>query len=136
MATTDPTPGEDAGITLARYAASLQFEDLPPAIVSKVKELILDSIGVAFAGSTAPGIDQSLAAARLIELPFEGVLDACGIAYSQCAANMQPVIKGATIKRFHAGFAARNGVVSATLARHGLTGAQNWLEGRLGYYNL
>ena len=76
------------------------------------------------------------AAARLVELPFEGVLDACGIAYSQCASNMQPLIEGATIKRFHAGFAARNGVISATLARHGLTGAHNWLEGRLGYYNL
>lgn len=246
MATTDPVPGEDAGITLARYAAALRFEDLPHEVVAKVKDLILDSFGVSLAGSTAPGIEQAIAAvrtwgevpqstlfahgmklpapwaatvngamatardfddtlddgmlhtqpsvlsavlamaeleggcsgrdlitavaagaellcrmgharrrgqeflptgtcagmaaaaatARLIELPFEGVLNACGIAYSQCAANMQPLIEGATIKRFHAGFAARNGVVSATLARHGLIGAHNWLEGRLGYYHL
>ena len=246
MATPESTDREDAGIALARYAANLQFDDLPPEVISKVKELILDSFGVALAGSTAPGIDSAIAAvkgwgdaqqstlyahgtklpapwaatvngamatardfddtlddgmlhtqpsvlpavlaiaeadgghsgrdlitavaagaellcrmgharrrgqeflptgtcagmtaaaaaARLIELPFAGVLDACGIAYSQCAANMQPLLEGATIKRFHAGFAARNGVVSATLARHGITGAHNWLEGRLGYYNL
>ena len=85
---------------------------------------------------TCAGMAAAAAAARLIELPFEGVLDACGIAYSQCAANMQPLLEGATIKRFHAGFAARNGVISATLARHGITGAHNWLEGVLGYYNL
>jgi 2-methylcitrate dehydratase PrpD len=69
-------------------------------------------------------------------MPFEGVLNACGVAYSQCAANVQPLRDGATVKRFHAGFAARNGVVSATLARHGLTGARHWLEGEFGYYNL
>ena len=246
MAMPELADREDAGIALARYAAGLRFEDLPPEVVSKVKVLILDSFGVAMAGSTAPGIDAAIAAvkgwgdapqstlyahgiklpapwaatvngamatardfddtlddgmlhtqpsvlpavlaiaeaegghsgrdlitavaagaellcrmgharrrgqeflptgtcagmaaaaaaARLIQLPFEGVLDACGIAYSQCAANMQPLIEGATIKRFHAGFAARNGIISATLARHGLTGAHNWLEGVLGYYNL
>ena len=246
MAMPGPTSREDAGISLARYAAGVRFGDLPTEVVEKIKDLILDSFGVALAGSTAPGIGQAVAAvkewgdtpqstlfahgtklpapwaamingamatardfddtlddgmlhtqpsvlpavlavaevegghtgrdlitavavgaellcrmgharrrgqeflptgtcagmaaasaaARLVELPFEGVLDACGIAYSQCASNMQPLIEGATIKRFHAGFAARNGVISATLARHGLTGAHNWLEGRLGYYNL
>ena len=238
--------GEDAGIALARYAATVQFGDLPPQVVTKVKDLILDSFGIALAGSTAPGIDAAVAAikgwggvpestlyayglrlpapwvamvngamstardfddtlddamlhtqpsvlpavltiaeaegdrsgrdlitavsagaellcrmgharrrgqeflptgtcagmaaagaaARLIGLPFEGVLNACGIAYSQCAANIQPLLDGATVKRFHAGLAARNGVVSATLARHGLTGARNWLEGEFGYFNL
>ena len=238
--------GEDAGIALARYAATVQFGDLPPQVVTKVKDLILDSFGIALAGSTAPGIDAAVAAikgwggvpestlyayglrlpapwvamvngamstardfddtlddamlhtqpsvlpavltiaeaegdrsgrdlitavsagaellcrmgharrrgqeflptgtcagmeaagaaARLIGLPFEGVLNACGIAYSQCAANIQPLLDGATVKRFHAGLAARNGVVSATLARHGLTGAHNWLEGEFGYFNL
>ena len=64
----------------------------------------------------------------------------CWIPAASPTANVRPtckpLIEGATIKRFHAGFAARNGVISATLARHGLTGAHNWLEGRLGYYNL
>lgn len=237
---------EDAGVVLARFAAGLEFDRLPPAVVAKVKELILDSFGVALAGSTAPGVDAAVAAikhwggvaestlyghglklpalsvalangvmstardfddtlddamlhtqpsvlpavlslaeaeggrsgrdlitavaagaemlsrmgqarrkgqaflptgtcatmaaagaaAHVIGLPPEGVLNACGIAYSQCAANVQPLRDGATVKRFHAGFAARNGVMSATLARHGLTGARNWLEGEFGYFNL
>ena len=246
MAKPETSRREDAGIALARYAAALQFDDLPPEVAAKIKDLILDSFGVALAGSTAPGIDAAVAAikdwgdapqstlyahglklpapwaamvngamstardfddtlddgmlhtqpsalpavlaiaeaegghsgrdlitavsvgaellcrmgharrrgqeflptgtcagmaaaaaaARLIELPFEGVLNACGIAYSQCASNIQPLLEGATIKRFHAGFAARNGVMSATLARHGLSGAHNWLEGKFGYFNL
>lgn len=243
---TDSVKREDAGITLARYAANLRYEDLPADVVAKVKELILDSFGVALAGSTAPGIDAAVkmirqwggnpeatlyghglklpsssvamvngamstardfddtlddamlhtqpsvlpgvlamaeaeggrngrdiiaavtagaelisrmgharrkgqeflptgtcgalgtagAVARLLGLPFEGVLNACGVAYSQCAANVQPLRDGATVKRFHAGFAARNGVVAATLARNGLTGARHFLEGPYGYYNL
>lgn len=243
---TKSAPREDAGVVLARFAAHLRFEDLPPAVVAKIKELILDSFGVALAGSTAPGIDAavkairqwggtpestlyghgiklpsvfvamvngamstardfddtlddamlhtqpsvlpatlslaeaegnrsgrdlitavaagaemlsrmgharrkgqeflptgtcggmaaSAAAARLLGLSEEAVLHACGIAYSQCAANVQPLRDGATVKRFHAGFAARTGVTSATLARHGLTGARHWLEGEFGYYNL
>ena len=246
MANTGHSTREDAGIVLARFAAGLQFDDLPPDVVGKIKELILDSFGVALAGSTAPGIDAAVAAirhwggtpestlyghgiklpsvlvamvngamstardfddtlddamlhtqpsvlpavlslaeaeggrsgrdlivavaagaemlcrmgharrkgqeflptgtcagmaaagaaARLLNLPVEGAINACGIAYSQCAANVQPLRDGATVKRFHAGFAARNGVTSATLARHGLTGARNWLEGEFGYYNL
>lgn len=237
---------EDAGIALARFAAELRFEALPSEVVAKVKELMLDSFGVALAGSTAPGVDAAVraigewggnpqstlyahgvrvaapwaamangvmstardfddtlddgmlhtqpsvlpavlaageaaggrsgrdlltavaagaeilcrigrarrrgqeflptgtaagmaaaaAVARLLRLPFEGVLDACGIAYSQCAANVQPLREGATVKRFHAGFAARNAVIAATLARHGITGAHQWLEGEFGYMHL
>lgn len=237
---------EDAGITLARFAAGLRFEVLADEVVAKVKELVLDSFGVALAGSTAPGVDAlaravrrwggatestlyahgvrvpslfaalangvmstardfddtldsgmlhtqpsvlpavlavgeaeggrsgreliaavaagaevlcriglarrrgqeflptgtaagmaaAAAAARMLGLPFEGVLDSCGIAYSQCAANVQPLREGATVKRFHAGFAAKVGVLSATLARNGITGAHHWLEGEFGYLNL
>ncbi len=76
------------------------------------------------------------AAARVLGLNGESVLNACGIAYSQCAANVQPLREGATVKRVHAGFASKTGVVSAVLAEGSLTGAHRWLEGEFGYYNL
>ena len=42
---------------LCTFAASLTIEDLPAEVIAKVKELALDSIGVALAGSTAVGAD-------------------------------------------------------------------------------
>ena len=85
---------------------------------------------------TTGGMAAAAAAARVIGLPAERLIDACGIAYSQCAANVQPLREGATVKRFHAGFAARTGTLSAVLAENGLTGAHRFLEGEFGYYQL
>jgi len=230
---------------LARFAAGIEVDALPMAVVGKLKELILDSLGVSLAGAGAPGVDSVLraatawggttessvyahglrlpaplaalvngvmatardfddtlddamlhtqpsvlpaalavgeargrsgadllaavaagaeilcrlgrarrrgqeflptgsaasmaaaaAAARMLNLGERGVLDACGIAYSQCAGNVQPLREGATVKRVHAGFASKVGVISATLAEAGLTGAHRWLEGEFGYFNL
>jgi 2-methylcitrate dehydratase PrpD len=85
---------------------------------------------------TVAGMAAAAAAGRVLRLDDAGVLNACGIAYSQCAANVQPLREGATVKRVHAGFASKVGVVSAVLAEGGLTGAHRWLEGEFGYFNL
>jgi 2-methylcitrate dehydratase PrpD len=229
---------------LAEFAAGMTFEQLPPAVVAALKRLLLDSVGVALAGSTAPGVDAVLgavrswgggggsvyaagvqvappfaalangvmstardfddtlddamlhtqpsvlpaalalaeargasgrdlltavavgtellcrmgrarrrpqeflptgtlagmaaaaAAARVLGLDAARLLDACGVAYSACAGNVQPLHEGRLVKRYHAGFAARTGVVSAELAARGLTGAARYLEGDHGYYHL
>jgi len=230
---------------LTQFAAQVRADRLPPVVIAKLKELVLDSIGVALAGSTAPGVDAILtpvrewggkplssvighafqappplvalangmmgtardfddtlddamlhtqpsvlystlalaeargcsgadmlaalaagtemqcrmgharlrgqeflptgttggiaaaaACARVIGMPAERLIDACGIAYSQCASNVQPLREFATVKRFHAGFAAKVGVLSTVLAEGGLTGAHRFLEGEFGYYRL
>jgi 2-methylcitrate dehydratase PrpD len=230
---------------LARFAAGLTPASLPPAVIQKLKSLILDSFGVSLAGAGAPGIDAVLravtawggvpqssvyvygmklpaplaalangvmatacdfddtlddamlhtqpsvlpaalalaearrcpggellaavaagtemlcrtgrarlrgqeflptgslgcmaaaaAAGRVLGLDERGILNACGIAYSQCGGNVQPLREGATVKRAHAGFASKIGVTSAVLAAHGLTGAHRWLEGEFGYFHL
>ena len=41
---------------LARWAAELRYEDLPPALISKLKDCMLDMIGCAVAGSDKPEI--------------------------------------------------------------------------------
>ena len=43
---------EDAGRTLARYAATLPFEALPAAVVRLTKQCILDTLGTTLAAST------------------------------------------------------------------------------------
>ncbi len=76
------------------------------------------------------------AAARALALGPEATLDALGIAYSQCAGNGQATLDAALTKRLQPGFAARAGVLSATLAAAGITGARNVFEGERGWFRV
>ena len=58
---------EQQGLTalLCSYAASLQYEDLPPKVISTAKRLVLDSLGAALAGTTmGDGCRETLAVVR------------------------------------------------------------------------
>ncbi len=73
-------------------------------------------------------------AARILGLNEEKIVDAIGIAYHQCGGNGQCVKDGALTKRLGPGFAVRGGVAAAFMARAGVTGAKNSLEGEWGFY--
>ena len=60
------------------------------------------------------------------------MVNALGIAFSQAAGNRQCIVDGALTKRLQAGQAASSGVLAATLAREGFTGAHNIFLGRFG----
>ena len=75
-------------------------------------------------------------AGRIMKLDQAAMLDALGIAYHQCAGNMQCIHDGALVKGIAAGLAARGGVTSALMAERGITGARHCLEGRAGFYNV
>ena len=76
------------------------------------------------------------AASKILGLNEDGIQNALGIAYSQAAGNTQASTDGALIRRMQAGFASMNGVLSALLARKGITGATNSLEGEFGFYRV
>ena len=44
--------GKGATRKLARYAATLSYESLPPALVELMKQCVLDTLGVAIGAST------------------------------------------------------------------------------------
>ena len=48
----------DAAVEFARFAANTRYEDLPSEVVDGVKRTLLDSLGVAAAGSAGPGIRE------------------------------------------------------------------------------
>ncbi len=75
-------------------------------------------------------------AGKLLKLDREGVQNAIGIAYHQCAGNGQCVTEGALTKRMGPGFAARGGIVAALMAEKGITGAKESLEGEVGLFRL
>ena len=51
-ATAAATQPEDAGRTLARYAANLSFDELPPGVVRVTKQCILDVLGTTLAATS------------------------------------------------------------------------------------
>jgi 2-methylcitrate dehydratase PrpD len=73
-------------------------------------------------------------AAHLMGLGEEKTVDAMGIGYHQSGGNGQCVKDGALTKRLGPGFAVKGGITAALLAKAGVTGAHNILEGEWGFY--
>jgi 2-methylcitrate dehydratase PrpD len=73
---------------------------------------------------------------KLLGLDSQKMLDALGISYSQASGTLQSLIDGTLTKRMQPGFAARAGVISAYLAGKGLTGPDNFLDGKFGLFKL
>lgn len=72
----------------------------------------------------------------LLGLDEDRMLNAIGIGYHQASGNGQAVKDGALTKRLGPGFAVRGGIMAALLAKRGVTGAKNSLEGEAGYYHV
>lgn len=73
-------------------------------------------------------------AAKLYGLDTEHTLHALSIALSHASGTTEYASTGGSIKRAHAGLAARNGIESADLARAGITGPRRFLTGDRGLY--
>ncbi|MFE9104533.1 MmgE/PrpD family protein [Actinomadura geliboluensis] len=76
----------------------------------------------------------ALTAARMRGLPPDTAVHALGIAGSQAGGLLEFLNTGASTKQLHPGFAARGGVLAATLASHGATGPDSVVEGEYGLY--
>ncbi|EER60282.1 MmgE/PrpD family protein [Acidovorax delafieldii 2AN] len=73
-------------------------------------------------------------AAKLHGLDAERTLHALSIALSHASGTTEYASTGGSIKRAHAGMAARNGVEAVDLARAGITGPRRFLTGDRGLY--
>ncbi|MES3001452.1 MAG: MmgE/PrpD family protein [Pseudomonadota bacterium] len=76
------------------------------------------------------------AAGRLLKLSEQQMEHAIGIAFAQAAGNTQCMIDGSLTKRMQPGFAARGGILSAMLARSGITGTIGTFDGPAGLYRI
>ena len=73
------------------------------------------------------------AAAKLYGLSVDETVSALGIAASESCGIGEYSCSGGSIKRAHAGFAASNGIRAALMARAGITGPLEALEGKKGW---
>src|SRR5437667_1102661 len=83
------------------------------------------------ATSTIGTLGCAAAAARLLRLDVVQTKNALAIAASHASGLKENF--GSMTKPYHAGHAARNGILAAQLAREGLTASDTALEGRQGY---
>ncbi len=82
---------------------------------------------------TAGVFGATAAAARLMRLDAATTLNALGLAGSFSGGLRAYLQDGAEVKRIHPGKAARDGIVCAELAKRGLTGPGEVIEGRYGF---
>ena len=76
----------------------------------------------------------TIAAAKLLGLTEEQMIDALGIAYTQAAGNYQAHHEGTLAVRMQMGFCVRNGIFAALMAKAGIDGPHQFLTGRSGLY--
>lgn len=76
------------------------------------------------------------AAAKILDLDVNGMVNAFGIAHCMASGNTQTIEDGAWTKRFQVGHSTGAGVHAAFLAQKGFTGAEHALEGTFGFYKI
>lgn len=84
--------------------------------------------------SVVAGFGAAAVAGRLLGLDADGIARAMGLAYAQASGNQQCIADGGLVKRMQPGLVAEAGVRAAWLARAGVTGAVDALEGRNGFF--
>ncbi|MFJ1255435.1 MmgE/PrpD family protein [Cupriavidus sp. CuC1] len=118
--------------------------ELLAAIVAGYEVMIRVAFGVnalrhaerGYHPSATTGVFGATAAAgNLFRLSAQQMEHAFGTALSESAGTGQFAVNGAWTKRFHVGNAAAGGVLAASLARRGYTGATQALEGGEGFFN-
>lgn len=75
-------------------------------------------------------------AGKIFKLDAGQMTHALGLSFVQLSGTTQSITDGALSKRLGPGFAARNGLLAAHLARAGLTGPWRFLEGDAGLFML
>ena len=104
---------------------------------------IASNLGVAartglrfFRPATVGAFGATAAVGKLMGLDVERMTHAFSICYGQLCGTMQAHEEGSMLLAMQMGFNARNAVVAAELAAAGITGPQNILDGRFGYFTL
>ena len=89
-----------------------------------------------FRPATVGAFGATAALAKLRGFDAARTVNAFSLAYGQLCGTMQAHEEGSMLLAMQMGFNARNAVIACDLAGIGVTGPQNVLEGRFGYFTL
>ncbi len=79
---------------------------------------------------------STAAAAKILGLSEEETWNALGLAFNKCGGSFQSHVDGSLGVRINEGWIAETGISCARMARRGITGPRNFLEGVYGYFHL
>jgi 2-methylcitrate dehydratase PrpD len=86
--------------------------------------------------ATCGGFGAVAAAGKVLKLSRKEMLNAFGVMYSKTSGNAQCLLDGGLSKRLQPGFAVSDALQSVALAKRGINGAKEVLEGSYGFFNL
>jgi len=91
-------------------------------------------------GFDPTGVDaifaSTAAVAKLMGLDEKQTLNALALAFNKCGGSFQSNIDGAAAVKVIEGWTAQSGVECARLAKLGITGPKNFLDGVYGYFHI
>lgn len=105
----------------ARIVASESTGGLPPG---------WDSVG------TTNSFGSAAIASKIMGLDRVQIKNALGLVFNQMSGSMQNIMDGVPAFKLLQGLSARNGIISAQLAKTGWAGPEDPLFGKQGYFNL
>ncbi|MBN1105764.1 MAG: MmgE/PrpD family protein [Deltaproteobacteria bacterium] len=79
---------------------------------------------------------STVVAGRILRLNPQQMLHALALAFNKAGGSLQSNIDGALAVRVIQGFVSQGGLICAQLARRGITGPRNFLDGIYGYFHL
>jgi 2-methylcitrate dehydratase PrpD len=134
------------GLAMAEYKGGLNGRDFITAVALGIDMLCRlglatrpDSnlMGAGWHFTTLYGFMAAAGVAgKILEFDEEKLVNSFGIGYHQGSGNGQAVLDGANSKSMGPGFAVRGGIAAALMAKNGITGASNSIEGHFGLINL
>ncbi len=86
--------------------------------------------------SVVGGFGATASACRLLGFDVEQTVNALGIYYAQTSGNRQALLDHTLTKRMQPAYSARSALWSAFLAKRGVTGARNAMEGEAGFFKV
>jgi 2-methylcitrate dehydratase PrpD len=128
------------GLATAELIGGCSGEELLSALVVGTELTMRMGLIAEYDGFDPTGIGTVFGAAavtgRLLGLTQKQMLDALALAFNRTGGSFQCNIDGSLAVRAIQGFVSQNGVICAQLAQRGITGPENFIEGRFGYYHL
>jgi len=92
-----------------------------------------DTLGHGYNPAIYAGFGAAATAGRLLGLDRDTLVHALGLTFSQTGGSVQAAVDGALAKRLQPCFNASAGIKAVQLARAGVSGIQNVMEGKFGF---
>jgi 2-methylcitrate dehydratase PrpD len=129
-----------AALAAAEKSGGCTGREFVAALVAGFELASRMHLATVYNGFDATGVcvifGSTVAAGRLLGLSRDQMWNALGHAFNKAGGSWQGTIDGSIAARVLQGTAAQGGITSAQLAKRGITGPVNFLQGVYGYFHL